>query len=540
VALVSSFWNMRRMLRVSRAEFSNSTNAYTGALPSLKSSPATGSRFWILCATTKRFNLSPSLAPLISRLGSLLPLEDLGDVETADDATGSTDGAALITLAMLLKLAAGAGTLTLAAARSASATVMPRELLQATPANENPTANIAAPNALIATQRESSMPTMNRTSAGRKRRLLQLFSKAQAKQHLAKFSDFWASCVFFSPQPVSGGPQPLAAARACCQPSARLEWMNRAQGWGRFRCGAIGLLMASCAAQQPAPPPAQTTLAVSAAPAPVTPPEQERGGARFLDAIPADLSPELAQQLGFLSDVCNVALHYETEGAHRTRVGCRSCPPFEGAAAVSDGRIAVDGKDFFELELFLSGHFTAPDADQRLAVFNGCEPHSENRGGTLIAERRGDKFRSLRYHSGLHPQACQAYHRPDGRDLAVCEFADAHQSVSTDALSVLDFAVAPPKEQALLTFSSQDPCQTDPGTRSSEELIENFELNQNPAAKNNGLIVRTTRLDRNLDERYQRYCRESAAGTTSAERPFAKPQVTVHQYRFDGESFVPR
>jgi hypothetical protein len=233
-------------------------------------------------------------------------------------------------------------------------------------------------------------------------------------------------------------------------------------------------------------------------------------------------------------------MHYELEGAHRVHVGCRTCPPFEGPAAVSDGRIAVDGKDFFELELFISGHFTAANADQRLAVFNGCEPHSANRGGTLLAERTGDKFRSLRYLSGLHPQACQAYQRPDGRDLAVCEFSDVHQSTSTDTLSVLDFAADPPKKQTLLSFTNHDPCMTELGTRTTEELIESFELNQNPAAKNNGLIVRTTRTPRTLDEPYQRYCRDDAVGSARVERPFSKPQVTTRQYRFDGESFVPR
>ncbi len=81
---------------------------------------------------------------------------------------------------------------------------------------------------------------------------------------------------------------------------------------------------------------------------------------------------------------------------------------------------------------------------------------------------------------------------------------------------------------------------TDPGTRSNEELIESFELNQNPAAKNNGLIVRTTRTARDMDQRYQRYCHEKVAGTPALERPFSKPQVTTRQYRFDGESFVPR
>jgi hypothetical protein len=297
------------------------------------------------------------------------------------------------------------------------------------------------------------------------------------------------------------------------------------------------LLTASCAARSPAPPLAQAAPVASAAPPPAT--EPAPGSPRFLDAIPADLSPELAQQIGFLSDVCNVAMNYETGGAHRIRVGCRSCPPFEGPAAVSDGRIAVDGKDFFELELFVSGHFTAADADQRLAVFNGCEPHSANWGGTLIAERKGDKFKSLRYLSGLRPQACQAYHRPDGRDLAVCEFTDAHQSISTDTLSVLDFAVDPPKTQTLLSFTNQDPCFTDPGTRTTEELIESFELNQNPAAKNNGLLVRTARTPRTLDQQYQRYCQENVPGA-ALERPFSKPQITTRQYRFDGESFVPR
>jgi len=279
---------------------------------------------------------------------------------------------------------------------------------------------------------------------------------------------------------------------------------------------------------------------MSAPPAPLAGPAAAPETPRFLDAIPADLPPELAQQVGFLSDLCNVALHYETEGAHRTRVGCRSCPPFEGPEAISDGRIAVDGKDFFELELYMVGHFSAASVEQRLAVFNGCEPHSSNWGGTLIAERAADKFRSLRYLSGLHPQACQAYHRPDGRDLAVCEFTDAHQSTSTDTLSVLDFAADPPKRQDLLSFTNQEPCLTDPGTRSTEELIESFELNQNPAAKNNGLVVRTTRTARNMDAQYQRHCRESMAGGPAAERPFSKPQVTTRQYRFDGESFVPR
>ncbi|HYP75562.1 MAG TPA: hypothetical protein VER12_06400 [Polyangiaceae bacterium] len=315
--------------------------------------------------------------------------------------------------------------------------------------------------------------------------------------------------------------------------------MKRARVGGRLGLGLLALWLTNCAARTPALP--------AAPPVPVAPPtpsagpaEPPPGNARYIDAIPADLNPELAQQIGFLSDLCNVAMHYETEGAHRVRVGCRTCPPFEGPAAISDGRIAVDGKDFFELELYVVGHFTAANAEQRLAVFKGCELPSSNRGGTLIAERTADKFRALRYFAGVRPQACEAYHRPDGRDLAVCEFTEAHQSSSSDTLGVLDFAADPPKQQTLLSFTNQDPCLTEPGTRTSEEVIESFELNQNPAARNNGLVVRTTRAPRTMDAQYQRYCRETAAGGAPGERPYSKPQVTTRQYIFNGESFVPR
>lgn len=303
------------------------------------------------------------------------------------------------------------------------------------------------------------------------------------------------------------------------------------------------LSLASCASRAPAPPAPPAPLAQPAEPELPPPPvvhEPAPNSPRFLDAIPAELAPELAQQIGFLSDICNVAMRYESAGAHRIHVGCRTCPPFEGAGAVSDGRIAVDGPDFYELELYVPGHFTAANADQRLAVFRGCKPHAANFGGTLIAERTGDKYRSLRYISGVRPQACQAYRRADGRDIAVCEFTDTHQSISTDTLSVLDFSIDPPKDQTLLSFTNQDPCATAKGTRTVEEGIESFELNQNPAAKNNGLIVRTTRTPRTMDPAYERYCAESPPGAEPVERPFSKPQVSTRQYRFDGQGFIPR
>src|SRR6187399_2972261 len=160
-----------------------------GALLTENSSPATGSRFSILCVTTKRFSFKPSLAALIST--SLLP----------SLAAAEAEGAAFTIFAMLPKLAAGAGTLTLSAARAASATLTSRALLQATAVNEKPTANIAAANALTATQREFSMPVIAREPPpDHKCRLPEPFSKPWASANSGQFADFLGAIVATAPR----------------------------------------------------------------------------------------------------------------------------------------------------------------------------------------------------------------------------------------------------------------------------------------------------------------------------------------------------
>ena len=293
-----------------------------------------------------------------------------------------------------------------------------------------------------------------------------------------------------------------------------------------------------CGARQPAPapvppaPPPPVTLPTPA----VAPPEPEHAPGRLLDAAPSELPPELAEQVAFLSDLCAVALHYEVEGAHRVTAGCRSCPPFEGAGALPDGKIAIDGAEFFALEVLLGGHFSDATSEQRLAVFNGCEPHSVNYGGTVLAEQQDGHFRVRKYFSGLHPQSCQAFRRADGQDLAVCEFADVHQSVSTDELSVLDFSQDPPTPQALLSFTNHDLCLSPLGTRGAEEqVIESFELKQNGVPKNNGLFVHIASTTRVMTEAYQRYCQDDSGA--AHERPYAKTRLITRRFVYDGQRF---
>ena len=315
--------------------------------------------------------------------------------------------------------------------------------------------------------------------------------------------------------------------------------MQGLRGRGVLGCGLVGALtLTACAGARPTPP--ASVVAPPSAPLPVET-KPAVAAPRFLDAPPPDLAPALVEQLAFLSELCPVALHYEVEGAHRISVGCRTCPPFEPGVAAPDGKIAVDGDSFYELELFLPGHFTDANAEQRLAVFNGCEPHSENYGGTLLAEGQGSHFRSLRYAAGLHPSACKAYRRDNGRDVAVCEFGDAHQGISSDSLAVLDFGVDPIRQQTLLSFTNQELCTAGAGTSGvTEEVIDSFEIIQSPVAKNNALIVRVAKSHRVMNEQYQRFCQDENPAASRIERPFVKPQITTRQYRYDGQDFVLR
>ena len=301
-------------------------------------------------------------------------------------------------------------------------------------------------------------------------------------------------------------------------------------------CVALGLpVLSACAPAKVAPSqPAQSRPALpaqpSAAQAPSKPPA---GSAPLLASPPAQLPAELAAQVTFLADVCAVALHTDAEAAHGMLAGCRSCPPFDDAAALPDGKIALDGESFFALELLVPGHFTDSLAVQRLAVFNGCESHPDNWGGTVLAERRGEHFQSRAYFSGLRPHACQTYRRPDGRDIAICEYADAHQSIATDTLSVIDFSPTPPDERALLTLTSQDLCMSAPGTRSStDESIASFELAPGSLTVH---IARTTHV---LNDQYRKYCDERSQSEALAAPPPSKRELVTRRFRYDGRKFV--
>lgn len=181
-----------------------------------------------------------------------------------------------------------------------------------------------------------------------------------------------------------------------------------------------------------APPPRTVSIAPPPSPAP--------------KAASAPVDPAADRdKLALAEQICPAAIKH-VDG--KVLVGCRACPPFSGDAGRPDGTVAVDPSDFWPLELRYPGAFTKPGASEFAAVFQGCEAHSDNYGGTLLIEKTASGYRKGPYFSGVHPDSCQPYRRPDGRDLLVCQWSDAHQLSGFTRLFVYDFAQSEPDDVA--------------------------------------------------------------------------------------------
>lgn len=178
---------------------------------------------------------------------------------------------------------------------------------------------------------------------------------------------------------------------------------------------------------EPAPPPPSATPTATATAAAAPPPQE-----------PIDPAAD-QDKLALVTSICPAAIQHR-EG--KVRVGCRTCPPFEGDEAKPDGRVAIDPEQLFPVEALYRGSFSRPGADEIAAVFEGCEPHAGNYGGTLFAEKTSDGYRVITYASGLHPASCQTYRRKDRRDVLVCQWSDAHQSTAFTQVLVYDLARA--------------------------------------------------------------------------------------------------
>jgi hypothetical protein len=306
----------------------------------------------------------------------------------------------------------------------------------------------------------------------------------------------------------------------------------------------------------PAAPVASAAAPVASAAAPVASAAAPIASASALPPLadpltpPADLTdPTAREKLAFASTVCAVALKGKRP---KLEVGCRECPPFERQEALPDGLLIRDPDPFYPLEVLVRGAFTRAGADEAAAVFSGCESHAENWGGTLLAKREGNAWRAVEYRSGVHPQSCKAFRRPDGRDMLVCRWVDGHQSFWHDRLFSYDFAQPDGSDGAWKPIFELDDNTTGgcfmgvaPGMEVTRGTIDRFEFSDVNHDGHNELIVRVSHAKSAVGPAFHAWC---ALAQKALEKDKSMPplggaagQTRQHRlvFKLDGEAFVP-
>ena len=292
--------------------------------------------------------------------------------------------------------------------------------------------------------------------------------------------------------------------------------------------------------------------ALSCASPPLAAPQEARPVAAPSAATrePVATSAEItgdAERLAFVSSICPAA----TKRRQGKRwIGCRACPPFQGATGAPDGNVVDDPPDFWALERLYRGSFSRPKADEVAAVFEGCESHAQNSGGTLLAEMRGDGYRSALYASGVHPRACQPYRRPDGRDLLVCQSDYGNQGVVGTVVAVFDFSLAtaeePDKGWASLVDVNDDSGAVCFGVDADRGVTQGSVVGLRLADVSGDavpdLVVevahKKTRYTPALAQTLEKACNQPS-GVGDVEKILGRPATDALVFVFDGKGFAP-
>jgi hypothetical protein len=74
----------------------------------------------------------------------------------------------------------------------------------------------------------------------------------------------------------------------------------------------------------------------------------------------------------------------------------------------------------WELARVTRGHFLSPASDDAVLWMVGCEPHSENFGGTILLTRHSQRWKMLWYKAGVPTEECHKVAVRNGREILVC------------------------------------------------------------------------------------------------------------------------
>ena len=74
----------------------------------------------------------------------------------------------------------------------------------------------------------------------------------------------------------------------------------------------------------------------------------------------------------------------------------------------------------WSLKQVTRGHFLSPTSEDVALSMSGCEPHSENNGGTILLTRRAQRWVMLWYKAGVETEECHKMALKNGREILAC------------------------------------------------------------------------------------------------------------------------
>src|SRR5258708_2977764 len=89
------------------------------------------------------------------------------------------------------------------------------------------------------------------------------------------------------------------------------------------------------------------------------------------------------------------------------------CPSYTGLPVLN-----------WDLTMVVFGHFLASGSEDAAVSTMGCEPHSNNWGGTILLTHRSGRWRLIWYKGWTITQNCHVTAPRTGRQVLLCEITD--------------------------------------------------------------------------------------------------------------------
>ncbi len=149
----------------------------------------------------------------------------------------------------------------------------------------------------------------------------------------------------------------------------------------------------------------------------------------------------------FLSYICAPGkITSRTDYNNRLIPICTQVPQYPGGGCFDDFGLQIQTAIF--------GSFSAPGREEVILDYNGCEPHVNTFGGSMLLRKVHRAWTLVRVRPRIHTGTCLKYPTTDGTDLLVClesEMHQGHKSESVNVVLVYDNSII---ERELLNFSA--------------------------------------------------------------------------------------